>query len=106
MLSTQLTITPEDIRSVHNIYTLVYEFTRNHDKVVIDDPYYQIVFRPRTPEELHALNKLRLRAMDAMNETWQALPKDSPHLLEYRDKAELWVPFPHEIEHIKRILSS
>jgi hypothetical protein len=106
MLSTTLDLTPEDIRTIHHLYTFVYEFARNYNNIEIKDPYINAILRPRSPEELHEVNKLRLRAMTSMNETWQALPDDSPLLVEYKDLAELWVPYPHEIEHIKQILSS
>jgi hypothetical protein len=105
-LNCNVQFTPEDLRVLHNAYTFLFEYQRHNDKVGIEDEYYRIVFRPRTDEELHTLNKIRLRTMQAMNAEWQALPDNSPLLDEYRDKAELWVPFPHEVPHIEAIINS
>lgn len=107
MFSANLELTPEDLRVLHNAYTFLYEYRRHFDKLgVPDDEYYRALFKPESEEDLKTLNKIRLRGMVAMNEQWQALPNDSPYLKEYYDKAELWVPFEHEIEQIQQILDS
>jgi hypothetical protein len=107
MFSANLYLTPEDLRVLHNAYTFLYEYRRRFDKLTLpEDEYYQALFQPKSEEDLLTLNKIRLRGMVAMNEQWQALPDDSPYLKEYYDKAELWVPFEHEVEQINIILNS
>jgi hypothetical protein len=105
-LTATIQLTPEELRVLHNAYTFLYEYRRRFDKLNLpDDSYLTALFQPKSETDLHTLNKLRLRSMVAMNETWQALPDDAPEIDEYFDKAELWVPFEHEIEQINAILN-
>jgi hypothetical protein len=106
-LNASVSFTPEDLRVLHNAYTFLNEYARRFNQLNLpDDEYLRAVFAPGSKEDLLTLNKIRLRAMKAMNAEWQALPDDSPVLDEFYDKAELWVPFDHEYDQIERILNS
>jgi hypothetical protein len=106
-LTATVQLTPEELRVLHNAYTFLYEYRRRFDQLNLpEDEYLQAVFRPKSEDDLHTLNKLRLRSMVAMNDNWQALPDNAPELDEYYDRAELWVPFEHEQEQIDRILNT
>jgi hypothetical protein len=106
MLSTNLSLTPADLETLQGLYVFLYEFSRVYDKITVDDQFAKVVLRPYDDVELNVVDKLRLRAMASMNETWQALPPDSPYLQEYADMSELWVPYNHEIEHIQKVIDS
>lgn len=106
MLVTTLTLTPEDLRILHHLHTNAAALAQYFDKVTIDDKVGRLVVRPLSEDELQLADKLSLRACMAMYDTFNALPADHPDVIANLDKAELWTPFPHQIEQIRKRLES
>ena len=106
MLTTSLDLSPEGLRLLHQLYFQAYLFAEYYDKITIDDERGRMSFLPMSAEEIHECNKLRFKAFRAMDKTYSALPADHPDVIAHQDVAELWTPYPHEIEQIDKLLSS
>ena len=106
MLTTTVSFTPEDLRLLHQMYFQAHLFRKYYDQITIDNERGRNSFLPMSEDEIHECNKLRLRAFKAMDDTYSSLPGDHPDVIDNMDVAELWTPYPHEIESIDKLLNS
>jgi hypothetical protein len=106
MLTTTVQLTPQDLHSLHQMYFQAYLFAKYYKDITINNERGRMSFIPMDEEALLECDKLRLRSFRAMDITFQALPVDHPDVIANRNVAELWTPFPHEVEQIDELLNS
>lgn len=106
MLTATVTITVKDLRALHALQTRADALAKYFDKVQVDDPIGRLVVQPLSESQLQDALVLSDKACLAMLDKFNSLPADHPDVLANIDDAELWTPFPHQIEQMRENIAN